>query len=127
MLTITDLFCGAGGSSSGAIQVPGVTVRMAANHWKLAVETHNRNHPDADHDCADISQVDPRRYPATDILWASPECFPAGTLITTARGQIPIEAVELGDLVLTHEGRWRPVVRRPDAGRRGAVGNPRID
>jgi DNA (cytosine-5)-methyltransferase 1 len=73
-LTITDLFCGAGGSSSGAIQVPGVTVRMAANHWKLAVETHNANHPTADHDCADISQVDPRRYPSTDILWASPEC-----------------------------------------------------
>lgn len=74
MLTITDLFCGAGGSSSGAIQVPGVRVRMAANHWKLAVETHNTNHPDADHDCADISQTDPRRYPTTDILWASPEC-----------------------------------------------------
>ncbi|WFE27796.1 DNA cytosine methyltransferase [Solwaraspora sp. WMMD791] len=74
MLTITDLFCGAGGSSSGAVQVPGVRVRMAANHWRLAVDTHNTNHPDADHDCADISQTDPRRYPATDILWASPEC-----------------------------------------------------
>lgn len=74
MLTITDLFCGAGGSSSGAVQVPGVSVRMAANHWKLAVDTHNTNHPDADHDCADISQTDPRRYPRTDILWASPEC-----------------------------------------------------
>jgi DNA (cytosine-5)-methyltransferase 1 len=47
---------------------------MAANHWKLAVETHNRNLPHADHDTADISQVDPRRYPRTDILWASPEC-----------------------------------------------------
>jgi DNA (cytosine-5)-methyltransferase 1 len=73
-ITITDLFCGAGGSSSGAIQVPGVRVRMAANHWKLAVDTHNTNHPDADHDCADITQTDPRRYPRTDILWASPEC-----------------------------------------------------
>jgi DNA (cytosine-5)-methyltransferase 1 len=111
MLTLTDLFCGAGGSSSGAIQVPGVSVRMAANHWKLAVETHNTNHPDADHDCADISQTDPRRYPTTDILWASPECFPAGTLVTTTRGQVPIEDVEIGDLVLTHTGQWRPVVR----------------
>jgi len=74
MLTITDLFCGAGGSSSGAEMVPGVTVRMAANHWRLAVETHNINIPHADHDVADISQVDPRRYPTTDILWASPEC-----------------------------------------------------
>jgi DNA (cytosine-5)-methyltransferase 1 len=74
MLTITDLFCGAGGSSSGAIMVPGVRIRLAANHWRLAVETHNTNHPTADHDVADISQTDPRRYPRTDILWASPEC-----------------------------------------------------
>ena len=71
--TLTDLFCGAGGSSSGA-RAAGVTVRMAANHWPLAVETHNTNHPDADHDCADISATDPRRYPSTTILWASPEC-----------------------------------------------------
>lgn len=73
-ITITDLFCGAGGSSSGAIAVPGVRVRMAANHWKLAIETHNTNHPTTDHDIADLSQVDPRRYPRTTILWASPEC-----------------------------------------------------
>jgi DNA (cytosine-5)-methyltransferase 1 len=73
-LTMTDLFCGAGGSSTGALQVPGVVVRQAANHWKLAVDTHNTNHPTTDHDCADLSQVEPRRYPRTDILWASPEC-----------------------------------------------------
>jgi DNA (cytosine-5)-methyltransferase 1 len=82
-ITITDLFCGAGGSSSGAIQVPGVQIRMAANHWKLAVETHQTNHPEADHDIADISQTDPRRYPATDILWASPSC----TNHSQAKGQ----------------------------------------
>lgn len=73
-LTVTDLFCGAGGSSTGATMVPGVRVRMAANHWQLAVDTHNTNHPEADHACADISQVDPRYFPRTDILWASPEC-----------------------------------------------------
>uniref|UniRef100_A0AAU8GLC2 DNA (cytosine-5-)-methyltransferase n=1 Tax=Mycobacterium phage Farewell TaxID=3158893 RepID=A0AAU8GLC2_9CAUD len=74
MLTLTDLFCGAGGSSTGAIEIPGVEVRVASNHWDLAVETHNTNHPDADHVCADLSQIDPRRFPRTDILWASPEC-----------------------------------------------------
>lgn len=42
-LTLTDLFCGAGGSSFGAEMVPGVRTRMAANHWDLAVETHNTN------------------------------------------------------------------------------------
>ncbi|WHU45150.1 DNA cytosine methyltransferase [Gordonia sp. L191] len=73
-LTLTDLFCGAGGSSTGAIQVPGVEVRIASNHWDLAVETHNTNHPGAEHLCADLSQIDPRYFPTTDILWASPEC-----------------------------------------------------
>ncbi|NLQ21247.1 DNA cytosine methyltransferase, partial [Streptococcus pneumoniae] len=32
------------------------------------------NHPDTGHVCADLSQIDPRYYPSTDILWASPEC-----------------------------------------------------
>jgi len=73
-LTLTDLFCGAGGSSTGAIQVPGGSVKLAANHWDLAIETHNANHPTTDHLLADISQTDPRYIPRTDLLWASPEC-----------------------------------------------------
>lgn len=82
-LTVTDLFCGAGGSSSGAVAVAGVRVRMATNHWALAIETHNLNHPETDHDIADISEADPRRYPKTDLLWASPSC----TFWSQARGE----------------------------------------
>ena len=82
MLTMTDLFCGAGGSSTGAVEA-GIDVRIAANHWKLAVESHHENHTRTAHDCADISQVDPRRYAPTDVLWASPEC----TNHSQAKGQ----------------------------------------
>jgi DNA (cytosine-5)-methyltransferase 1 len=71
--TVTDLFCGAGGSSLGA-ELAGARLKMAANHWTKAIEVHQTNFEHADHDCADISQVDPRRYPRTDILLASPEC-----------------------------------------------------
>ncbi|WP_308284316.1 DNA cytosine methyltransferase [Phycicoccus mangrovi] len=73
-LTLTDMFCGAGGSSTGAVSVPGVEVRVASNHWSLAIETHNTNHPDADHIQADLSTTDPRYFPSSDLLWASPEC-----------------------------------------------------
>jgi DNA (cytosine-5)-methyltransferase 1 len=73
-ITITDMFCGAGGSSTGAVANPGVVVRTAMNHWQLAIETHNSNHPDAAHIQADISQTDPRYVANSDILWASPEC-----------------------------------------------------
>lgn len=43
-LTVTDLFAGFGGASSGMVNVPGVEVVMAANHWQLAVDVHNSNH-----------------------------------------------------------------------------------
>lgn len=39
------------------------------------------------------------------------ECFPAGTMVSTHRGQRPIESVQEGDLVLTHRGRLRPVTK----------------
>lgn len=72
-LTVTDLFCGAGGSSSGLVDA-GYKVVIAANHWQLAIESHQVNHPDTDHAQADISQVDPRYFPKTHVLWGSPEC-----------------------------------------------------
>lgn len=81
-ISLTDFFCGAGGSSTGAIQVPNVYIRAAANHWQLAVDTHNENHPDADHICADLSQYDPRYFPRSTMGWFSPSC----THHTVARG-----------------------------------------
>jgi DNA (cytosine-5)-methyltransferase 1 len=73
-VTVTDMFAGAGGSSTGMTQVPGITVVMAANHWRLACEVHNTNHPDTDHAAVDLHQEDPTYFPRTDVLWASPEC-----------------------------------------------------
>lgn len=84
-LTLADFFCGAGGSSTGAIQVPNVSVKVAANHWQLAIDTHNTNHQQTDHICADLSQFDPRYFPRTDLGWFSPEC----TWHTIARGGKP--------------------------------------
>lgn len=72
-LTVTDLFCGAGGSSSGLVEA-GYRVVIAANHWALAIESHQINHPDTDHSQADISQVNPAYFPRTHVLWGSPEC-----------------------------------------------------
>lgn len=85
-LSVTDQFCGAGGSSQGAARALapiGGHVKLAMNHWKLAIETHNHNFPDTLHDCTDISACDPRRYPSTNILLTSPEC----TNHSLAKGQ----------------------------------------
>ncbi|MEU1309441.1 DNA cytosine methyltransferase [Streptomyces cinnamoneus] len=91
-ITFTDIFCGAGGSSTGLVAA-GLELRLAANHWQRAIETHAANHQDADHLCADINNYDMRRLPRTDILWASPICTeisPAGGRKRT-RGQIALE------------------------------------
>lgn len=74
MITVTDLFAGAGGSSTGAVQVPGVHVRIAANHFKLVTDIHALNHPTTDHAVVDLHLEDPAYFPKTDMLWASPEC-----------------------------------------------------
>lgn len=49
-------------------------------------------------------------WPDDRPVWTgSCPCFPAGTLIITKRGFIPIEEVVEGDFVLTHKNRWRKV------------------
>lgn len=73
-ITLTNMFCGAGGSSTGATMVPGVTVVTAMNHWQKALDSHNANHPNTVHIQADIKETDPRAIARTTLLWSSPEC-----------------------------------------------------
>jgi DNA (cytosine-5)-methyltransferase 1 len=81
ILEATDMFCGAGGSSNGLEHVRCplcgrklIAVTQALNHWDLAVEAHNANFPDADHDVHDVEEIPPSRFRRTPIFWASPEC-----------------------------------------------------
>lgn len=87
-----DLFCGAGGSSTGlreAVEAAGAKLELlAVNHWDVAIATHEKNHPDQRHMCASISALDPKKVVdgKVDLLWASPEC----THHSVARGGKPI-------------------------------------
>lgn len=74
-MRVIDLFAGAGGSSEGARQA-GATVAWAANHWPLAVEVHQRNHPETEHECQDLRQCDWSRVRELrpDVVLASPAC-----------------------------------------------------
>lgn len=104
--TAVDYFCGMGGSSSG-LREAGFEIQVAANHWDRAIETHAANHPDTEHLCANIQEVDVRYLPAADLLWASPICTelsPAGgrkkrrdadqPSLWEEHGHVPQEALE---------------------------------
>ncbi|MGW9397281.1 DNA cytosine methyltransferase [Streptomyces sp. NPDC055642] len=73
-LTVMDWFAGAGGSSQGMHAVPNVHVERAANHWKLALDSHATNFPTTSHYQGDIRKAPVWDWPVTDIFWASPEC-----------------------------------------------------
>jgi DNA (cytosine-5)-methyltransferase 1 len=68
-----DLFAGFGGFTAGA-EMAGVRVVYAANHWPLAVQTHELNHPTARHECQDLRQANWSSLPGFDLLLASPAC-----------------------------------------------------
>ena len=90
---VADLFCGAGGSSTGAekaiLEIGGKMELVAVNHWPIAVQTHQLNHPTAQHYLQDLDKADPEEIVPNgylDLLMASPEC----RFYSRARGGKPI-------------------------------------
>ena len=59
----------------------------------------------------DIRNVDAGSIPKADCWCFGAPCFVKGTLITTHRGKIPIEEIQIGDMVLTHKNRWQRVLK----------------
>jgi DNA (cytosine-5)-methyltransferase 1 len=89
---VVDMFCGAGGESTGILKATAardMKIHLTAiNHWERAIETHAKNHPDAEHLCQSVEHIDPTKAVPSkrlDLLWASPEC----THHSIARGGRP--------------------------------------
>lgn len=99
-LLYVDLFCGAGGVTTGISQVPGVHVVACVNHDAKAIESHAANYPETLHFTEDIRTLNTApmverlemmrgRYPwAKSVLWASCEC----TNFSRAKGGKPRDA-----------------------------------
>lgn len=97
-ITVVDLFCGAGGFSTGAAlaledlgRTPGEDVELhAINHWGVAIETHEANHPWAEHYHSKVDDVDPATVAEpgdVELLVGGPEC----THFSGARGGKPVD------------------------------------
>lgn len=105
-LLYIDLFCGAGGTSTGVERARDWTGRKCAkviacvNHDANAIASHAANHPDALHITEDIRTLElspmvdhlaicRRRFPSAKVvLWASLEC----TNFSRAKGGQPRDA-----------------------------------
>lgn len=113
---VISTFAGGGGSSTG-YRLAGGKVLVANEFVEEAAETYRANYPDTTVIVEDIRKLTGHDLLSAaglsvgelDILDGSPPCFVAGTLINTKRGFIPIEQIVVGDEVLTHMNRYRPV------------------
>ncbi len=99
-IKVADLLCGAGGSSAGAkraLEEMGLEMDLVCvNHWPTAIDTHERNFPEARHYIQDISTVRPHILVPEgylDLLMASPTC----THHSVARGGKPTSDQQRSD------------------------------
>lgn len=77
---------------------------------KYAVQTATHNFPNII-ECGDVFKADFTQYKDVDFIVGGSPCVPAGSKIKTDKGYKNIEDVAIGDLVLTHKNRYRPVSR----------------
>lgn len=74
---IVDNFAGGGGASTGIEIAVGKSVDIAINHDPAAIAMHRVNHPETEHYCEDVWEVDPVAACAgrpVGLAWFSPDC-----------------------------------------------------
>jgi DNA (cytosine-5)-methyltransferase 1 len=74
---IVDNFAGGGGASTGIELATGRSVDIAINHDPAAIAMHRANHPETEHYCESVWDVDPRevtRGQPVGLCWFSPDC-----------------------------------------------------
>lgn len=77
---------------------------------KYAIKTSSHNFPEIIHH-GDVFEGDFKEYKDFDYLVGGSPCVPAGSKIKTDKGYKTIESIEIGDMVLTHKNRYKPVTR----------------
>ncbi|MBW7636313.1 DNA cytosine methyltransferase [Bacillus licheniformis] len=87
---IVDNFAGGGGASTGIEMATGLSVDIAINHDPAAIAMHKVNHPDTEHYCESVWEVDPQEATKgrpVALCWFSPDC----KHFSKAKGGKPVE------------------------------------
>lgn len=58
----------------------------------------------------DITKVDETELDDFNMICGGSPCFVEGTLVLTELGYKPIEEIKIGDVVLTHNNKWKKVI-----------------
>lgn len=111
MVTFIDLFAGIGGFHSGLTKA-GMECVGWCEQDKYAQESYRALYPtDNLWFSPDVRALNGTEMPYADLWCFGFPCFTAGTLVKTSQGLTPIEEINNGDLVLTKELRYKPVIQ----------------
>ncbi len=105
---IVDNFAGGGGASTGIELATGLNVDVAINHDPAAIAMHKANHPDTEHYCESVWDIDPREVVKgrkVSLCWLSPDC----KHFSKAKGGKPVNKTIRGLAWIAH--RWAATVR----------------
>lgn len=109
MITLGSLFDGIGGWLIAAKRA-GVKPLWSSEIEKVPLKVTETHFPDVEQ-VGDITNLTGYNLEPVDIITLGSLCFVEGTLITTKEGQVPIEDIRVGDLVMTHKNSFNKVVR----------------
>ena len=59
----------------------------------------------------DITKVDETKLEPFNMICGGSPCFVEGTLVLTDNGYVPVECIQPGDLVMTHQNRYKKVLQ----------------
>lgn len=107
MLTLGSLFDGAG-TIPFAAQLCGIRTLWSSEIEKYPRTVTAKRFPNTKQ-LGDITKINGAEIDPVDIIAGGSPCFPAGTLVLSEKGYVPIETLNVGDLVCTHLGNWKSI------------------
>jgi hypothetical protein len=110
-ITVLSLF---DGISCGRLALERSNIKVnkyyASEIDKHAIKVALKNYPETVQ-LGSVLGVKGSELPKIDLLIGGSPCFVADTMVLTGKGYLPIQDIKVGDLVFTHTGNFRKVLR----------------
>ena len=121
-IKVIELFAGVGGFRIGLERASDQFKTVWSSQWEPATkkqdasEIYVKRFGSDGHSNENVCTVGVDQIPEADMVVGGFPCLTGDTLITTSRGLVRIDAIKPGDVVMTHKGRFRKVLRTFDQG-----------
>ena len=102
------------GMSCGQIALNRLGIKVskyyASEIDKAPMKVTQHNYPETIQ-VGDVTKVKGEDLPQIDLLIGGSPCFTGENLVMTSNGYVPIKEIKVGDMVLTHQNRYRKVLQ----------------